>query len=92
MSLHPGYDDMADMQYREENPGYEREVGLTWSDFGEDCDPDLAMEMAAVYTRDNAARRQNNERTRQAELEAENAELRALLTANGITPPAREEY
>ena len=80
------YNDMQDWKYREENPGYEREIGLTAADLA-DCDPDLAVEVAAIYARDNGRRRDNNRRTREAELQAEIEELRALLTANGIDAP-----
>lgn len=80
------YDDMRDWQYREENPGYEREIGLVAVDLV-DCDPELVREVAAVYAHDNARRRDSNRRTREAELSQENEELRALLRAHGITPP-----
>ena len=84
------YDDMRDWQYREANPGYEREIGLTSADLA-DCDPELAREVAAIYARDNAARRANNQRTTEARLRQDNAELRTLLTAHGITPPTQED-
>lgn len=80
------YDDMRDWQYREQNPGYEREVGLTASDLA-DIDPDVAREVAAIYAHDNGQRREHNQRTREAELQAENEELRALLRAHGVTAP-----
>jgi hypothetical protein len=66
--MHGSYDDMRDMQYREENPGYEREVGLTASDLA-DCDPEVAVLVAESYARDNAGRRENNLRTRISVLE-----------------------
>lgn len=84
------YDDMQDFHYREKNPGYEREIGLTAGDLA-DCPPDLADLVADVYARDNGRRRENNRRTREAELQAENAELRALLSEHGITPPERND-
>lgn len=62
------YDDMRDWQYREENPGYEREVGLTASDLA-DCDPEVAVLVAESYARDNAGRREGNLRTRISVLE-----------------------
>ena len=73
------YDEMRDMQYREENPGYERPIGLTAGDL-EDCDPDLAVEVAAIYARDNAGRRERGLRT-------EVAGLRGLLKEHGIEIP-----
>lgn len=72
------YDDMMDWKYREENPGYEREVGLTASDL-EDCDPELAVHVADIYARDNAGRREHNSRT-------EICRLRGLLKEHGIDP------
>lgn len=77
--MHGSYDDMMDMKYREENPGYEREVGLTAGDL-EDCDPEVAALVAESYARDNAARREQNHRT-------EVAGLRALLEEHGIEIP-----
>lgn len=77
--MHGSYDDMRDMQYREENPGYEREVGLTAGDL-DDCDPEVAVLVAESYARDNAGRRERNARTRIATLEA-------LLTEHGIEIP-----
>lgn len=73
------YDDMMDFKYREENPGYEREVGLTAADL-EDCDPEVAVLVAESYARDNAARREHNHQTRVAGLVA-------LLEENGIEIP-----
>lgn len=67
--MHGSYDDMADWQYREQNPGYEREVGLTASDL-EDCDPEIAVLVAEKYAHDNGKRREGNLRTRIATLEA----------------------
>jgi hypothetical protein len=78
MSLRPDYEDMRDFAYREANPGYEREVGLTASDL-DDCDPELAVLVAESYAHDNKQRRDRNERT-------EVNRLRALLEANGIDP------
>jgi hypothetical protein len=80
------YDDMRDMQYREENPGYEREVGLTAGDL-DDCDPEVAALVVESYAHDNARRRESNARTREAQLRQENEELRALLRTHGITAP-----
>lgn len=77
--MHGSYDDMQDWKYREENPGYEREIGLTAGDL-DDCDPDLAREVAEIYARDNAGRRERNHRT-------EVSGLRALLEENGIPIP-----
>lgn len=71
-----GYDDMMDWKYREENPGHEREIGLTAADLA-DCDPETAVAVAEVYARDNAQRREGN-------LLTENARLRALLEEHGI--------
>lgn len=73
------YDDMQDWKYEEENPGYKRGIGLTAGDL-DDCDPDLAREVAEIYARDNAGRRERNHRT-------EVAGLRALLEENGIPIP-----
>jgi hypothetical protein len=84
------YDEMRDWQYREENPGYEREVGLTAGDLA-DCDPEVAVLVADSYAQDNAARRANNARTTEACLRQENGELRALLAAHNITPPPQED-
>ena len=83
-------EDMADWQYREQNPGYEREIGLTASDLA-DCDPELALHVAQMYARDNAGRRERNAHTRELTLRQEIDELRALLTANGIDVPERDE-
>jgi hypothetical protein len=77
--MYGSYDDMQDWKYREENPGYEREIGLTAGDL-DDCDPDLAREVAEIYARDNGKRREQNHRT-------EVAGLRALLKENGIEIP-----
>ena len=73
------YDDMMDWKYREENPGHEREIGLTAGDL-EDCDPEIAELVAESYARDNAKRREQNHRT-------EVAGLRALLEEHGIEIP-----
>lgn len=73
------YDDAMDWKYREENPGYEREVGLTMSDL-DDCDPEIAALVVEKYAHDNARRREHNHRT-------EIAGLRALLEENGIEIP-----
>ncbi|MFE0472618.1 hypothetical protein ACFW2V_13485 [Streptomyces sp. NPDC058947] len=77
--MRPDYEDMRDWAYREANPGYEREIGLTASDL-EDCDPELARAVAEKCAHDNGKRRENNLRT-------ENAQLRALLEENGIEIP-----
>lgn len=77
------YESMRDFQYGEENPGYERELGLTPSDLGwgdPDYDPEVAVLVAENNARDNARRRENN-------LRADNARLRALLDAHGIEIP-----
>ena len=74
--MHGSYDDMMDWQHREQNPGYEREIGLTAGDL-EDCDPDIAREVAGVYARDNAGRRERN-------MQTEIDRLRQLLEDNGI--------
>jgi hypothetical protein len=76
------YDDMRDWQYREENPGYERSIGLTASDLA-DCDPEMAVEVAGIYARDNRKRQENN-------LRADNARLRALLKEHGIDPDEQD--
>lgn len=77
--MYGSYDDMRDMQYREENPGYEREIGLTAGDLA-DVDPEVAVLVAESYAHDNARRRENNHRT-------EVAGLRALLEEHGIEIP-----
>jgi hypothetical protein len=74
--MYGSYDDMMDWKYREENPGYEREIGLTAGDL-EDCDPDIARKVAEIYSRDNGKRVENN-------LRAENDRLRQLLKENEI--------
>lgn len=76
--MRPDYDDMMDLKYREENPGYEREVGLTGVDLA-DCDPEIAVLVAESYARDNKRRREGNQRT-------EINRLRALLEEHGIDP------
>lgn len=86
----PDYEEMRDWQYREENPGYEREIGLTAGDLA-DCDPEVAVLVAESYAHDNARRRENNARTREMELRQENEELRALLRQHGIDAPERED-
>ena len=73
------YDDKRDWQYREQHPGYEREIGLTAADLA-DCDPELAVLVAETYTRDNQKRRENNQQTR---IDG----LMALLRENGIEIP-----
>ena len=77
--MHGSYDDMMDWKYREENPGYEREIGLTSGDLA-DMDPEVAVLVAESYARENAARRARNHRT-------EVTALRALLEENGIEIP-----
>lgn len=86
----PDYDDMRDWQYREENPGYEREVGLTAGDLT-DCEPDIAEMVVGIYAHDNARRREHNTRTREAALQARVEELAALLKANDIPVPAEDD-
>lgn len=73
------YDDMMDMKYREENPGYEREIGLTSGDL-DDVDPEVAVLVAESYARDNMGRRERNARTRIAVLEE-------VLAEHGIEIP-----
>lgn len=80
MSLRPDYDDMRDWQYREENPGYEREIAYTPDPDDPDRDPEVEGLVAEIYAHDNAKRRENNLRT-------ENARLRALLEEHGIEIP-----
>lgn len=79
-------EDYLDWKYREENPGFEREIGLTAGDLY-DCDPEVAVIVAEANAWDNARRRENNARTTEAILRQENEELRALLKNHGITPP-----
>lgn len=76
------YEAMRDWQHREENPGYEREIGLTMPDLvSEDgeYDPEIAELVVQENARENARRRKNNEQT-------EVARLRALLQEHGIDP------
>jgi hypothetical protein len=88
-------EEMAAWAYAEANPGYRKEIGLTMSDltddYGEPYDPDFARVIIEQNAAENAAIRAGNERTALAELRAENDELRALLTANGITPPPERD-
>ncbi len=77
--MHGSYDDMMDWKYGEENPGYQREIGLTAGDL-DDCDPELAVLVAETYARDNQKRRENNQQTR---IDG----LTALLQENGIEIP-----
>jgi hypothetical protein len=77
--MHVDYDDMMDWKYREENPGYEREIGLTAGDL-EDCDPEIAELVVEEYAHDNAKRRDRNHRT---EVDG----LRGLLEEHGIEIP-----
>lgn len=74
------YDDMMDWKYREENPGYEREIAYTPDPEDPDRDPEIELMVAQVYARDNAGRREGNLRTRIAALEA-------ALEENGIEIP-----
>lgn len=74
------YDDMMDWKYREENPGYEREIAYTPDPEDPDRDPEIELMVAQVYARDNAQRREGNLRTRIAALEA-------ALEENGIEIP-----
>lgn len=74
------YDDMMDWKYREENPGYEREIAYTPDPDDPDRDPEIELMVAQVYARDNAQRREGNLRTRIAALEA-------ALEENGIEIP-----
>lgn len=85
-------DDMRDVQYREQNPGYERGIGFTPDPEDMDTDPEILKLMAESYARDNAQRREQNQRTALAEavseatseLDEENQRLRELLRKNGI--------
>lgn len=77
--MHGDYDDMRDWQHREQNPGYQREIGLTAGDL-EDCDPELAVAVAETYSRDNQKRRESNQ---QARIDG----LMALLEEHGIEIP-----
>jgi hypothetical protein len=87
--VRPDYDDMQDWAYREANPGYEREIGLTASDlreddgYGEPMDPELMEMIVDSNARDNAKRRENNLRT-------DNNRLRALLVQHGINPDTED--
>lgn len=74
------YDDMMDWKYREENPGYEREIAYTPDPEDPDRNPEIELMVAQVYARDNAQRREGNLRTRIAALEA-------ALEENGIEIP-----
>lgn len=74
------YDDMMDWKYREENPGYEREIAYIPDPEDPDRDPEIELMVAQVYARDNAQRREGNLRTRIAALEA-------ALEENGIEIP-----
>lgn len=74
------YDDVMDWKYREENPGYEREIAYTPDPEDPDRDPEIELMVAQVYARDNAQRREGNLRTRIAALEA-------ALEENGIEIP-----
>ena len=74
------YEDMRDWQYREENPGYEREVAYTPDPEDPDRDPDIDLLVADIYARDNAGRRERNLRT-------ENTRLRQIIEAHGIEIP-----
>lgn len=76
------YEDMRDFQYREENPGREREVAYVPEFDGEERDPEIEAMVADSYARDNAKRRESN-------LRSENDELRALLDQHGIEIPER---
>lgn len=82
-------EEMRDWQYREENPGHEREIAYLPNytnpelpDYiaPEDRDPELEAEMHAIYARDNAGRVARNHRT-------EVAGLRGLLEEHGIEIP-----
>lgn len=77
--MRPDYEDMMDFKYREENPGYEREVAYVPNPCDSDHDPEISVLVAEKYARDNARRREKNLRT-------ENARLWALLKENGIDP------
>lgn len=87
--MYVDYDDMRDMQYREENPGYEREIAYLPNytnpelpDYvaPEDRDPELEAHVHEIYARDNAGRRERNHRT-------EVTGLRGLLEEHGIEIP-----
>lgn len=82
-------EEMRDWQYREENPGYEREIAYMPNysnpdnpDYinPEDRDPELDEMVHEIYARDNAGRRERNHRT-------EVAGLRGLLEEHGIEIP-----
>lgn len=83
--------EMADWKYREENPGYQQETGLTASDFADINDPDFAIAFAEHIAADNAKIRERNARTTEDRLRAENENLRALLREHGITPPTEKD-
>lgn len=74
------YDDMMDWKYREENPGYEREIAYIPEPDDDFRDPEIESMVADIYAHDNAGRRERNHRT-------EVAGLRALLEEHGIEIP-----
>lgn len=83
-------EEMRDWQYREENPGYQRETGLTRSDF-EDMDPGFAEHYADYIAAENKKIRASNERTALAEAQDKIDQLTAQLKAHGITPVTEED-
>ncbi len=74
------YEDMRDMQFREENPGREREIAYFPEFDGEERDPEIDAMVHEIYARDNAGRRERNHRM-------EVAGLRNLLEEHGIEIP-----
>lgn len=80
-------EDYLDWMYREKNPGFEREIAYTPDPEDPDRDPEIEAMVADVYAHDNARRREQNQRSTEALLRAENEELRALLAQHNITPP-----
>lgn len=83
MSLRPDYDDMMDWKYREENPGYEREIAYTPDPDDPDRDPEIEAMVVDIYAHDNKRRREHNDRT-------EINRLRGLLEEHGIDPDDRD--
>jgi hypothetical protein len=77
------YEDMRDLQYGEENPGYQREVAYIPDTSDPDYDPEIAVLTAEKYAHDNRRRREGNDRT-------EINRLRALLEEHGIDPDDRD--
>ena len=71
---------MMDWKYREENPGYEREIAYSPEPDDDFRDPEIELMVAGIYAHDNAKRREHNHRT-------EVAGLRGLLEEHGIEIP-----